>query len=848
MSGQPQASAPLSATSILDALPQLVWSADGDGHGDYFHPRLLDYIGAPLAHVKGDRWLQSVHGDDRDQVRETWFAAVRDRNGARFEFRLRRYDNVYLWHLGTAEPVRDATGDVVRWVVSLTDIDSLKATEAEHESVLDSITDGFIAVGSDLRFTYVNREAERLVRATSEDLLGRSIGEAYPDLVGTPLYAEYERVLRDRTESEFENYYEPWQRWFRLRIFPARGGGLTVYFRDITDEKRRHAADAAAYAVVDAMFDNAPVGLALWDRDMRYVRLNEALARINGLPVEAHIGRRVSEILPGVPPETETNRLRVLATGVPMLNVEVTGTTHASTGDTRHWLSSYYPVRVGDEIVGIGAFVLDVTDLKNAQEALLETERQFRNLADSIPALCWMANPDGHIFWYNQRWYEYSGTTPQEMEGWGWAKLHDPAVLPLVMARWQESLRTGTPFEMTFPLRSASGAFRQFLTRVIPVRNRAGEIVRWFGANTDVTTARETEEALRRSELRLRRIVDSGVIGTLYFDIEGRITDSNDKFLELVGYSREDLRQGLLRWDRMTPPEWKPRDDFSVHQLMTEGVGTLFEKEYFRKDGTRVPIMIGGAMLDEKNGVAYLIDISSLKAAQEDLRRSNDDLQQFAWAASHDLQEPLRMVTAYTQLLMRRRSDLFDAEARRWLDYTVQGARRMEALLRDLREYWRVTDRPAEPPQPIDTQASLAEALAILNAAIEATGATVQHDPLPRALAHETAVTLLFQNLISNAIKYRHPDRAPRITVTSERRDGTHDFAVRDNGIGIDHAYQAQIFGIFKRLHRQQDIPGTGMGLAICKRIVERYGGVLRVESVPGEGSAFRFTLPAVPR
>jgi light-regulated signal transduction histidine kinase (bacteriophytochrome) len=225
-----------------------------------------------------------------------------------------------------------------------------------------------------------------------------------------------------------------------------------------------------------------------------------------------------------------------------------------------------------------------------------------------------------------------------------------------------------------------------------------------------------------------------------------------------------------------------------------------------------------------------------------DLERSNKDLEQFAYVASHDLQEPLRMVSSYTQLLAQRYEGQLDEKAKKYIDYAVDGAVRMQRLINDLLTYSRVSTR-GKPLEPIDASSVLGETIGNLYAAIQESRAIVTNDDLPTVRADAGQLLQVFQNLIANAIKFHGTD-SPRIHVSA--RDAGHEwiFSVRDNGIGIDPQYKESLFVIFRRLHTRQEYPGTGIGLAVCKRIVERHGGRIWFESEPGKGTTFFFTAP----
>jgi PAS domain S-box-containing protein len=232
----------------------------------------------------------------------------------------------------------------------------------------------------------------------------------------------------------------------------------------------------------------------------------------------------------------------------------------------------------------------------------------------------------------------------------------------------------------------------------------------------------------------------------------------------------------------------------------------------------------------------------ALERYAAELQRSNQELQQFAYVASHDLQEPLRMVTSYVQLLAQRYRGQLDADADDFIAFAVDGATRMQQLIKGLLAYSRVGTR-GQPFEPTDCQSALDQALADLKVTLEESGAIVTHDPLPTVMADATQLGQLFQNLIGNAIKFQNR-RPPQIHVGAEQQDDEWLFWVQDNGIGIEPQYAERIFLIFQRLHTRDEYPGTGIGLAICKRIVERHGGRIWVESEPGQGSRFYFTIP----
>jgi PAS domain S-box-containing protein len=408
----------------------------------------------------------------------------------------------------------------------------------------------------------------------------------------------------------------------------------------------------------------------------------------------------------------------------------------------------------------------------------------------------------------------------------------------------------GTGIELTG--RRKDGSEFPIEIMLSPLESNEGVLV--TAAIRDITVRKDAERHLAQMEGRYRGLLEAAPDGMVVVNQAGEIFLLNTQAEKHFGYSRDELIGQKVT--NIIPEGFAERliadGTRTAAEALAQQIGTGIELIGRRKDGSEFPIEIMLSPLESAEGIlvtAAIRDITVRKVAEanlvekiEELNRSNEELEQFAYVASHDLQEPLRMVASYTQLLAKRYKGKLDSDADEFIAFAVDGANRMQRLIQDLLTYSRVGKRGLELVN-ISSERALQQALVNLMGAIERSGALVTHGQLPEVMADEVQLVQLFQNLIGNAIKYRSPG-VPHIHISAVKNGAPKwKFSVQDDGLGIDSQFFERIFGMFQRLHKRDEFEGTGMGLAICKKIVERHGGTISVESKPGLGSTFHFDL-----
>ncbi|MGP8282244.1 MAG: PAS domain S-box protein [Desulfomonilaceae bacterium] len=523
----------------------------------------------------------------------------------------------------------------------------------------------------------------------------------------------------------------------------------------------------------------------------------------------------------------------------------------------RHHLEELVRERTAEIATKNSRLTEEIAERKQAEEALRRSEDQFRLLLNSTAEAIYGVDLNGDCTFCNTRCLNLLGY-----------KETDELVGKNMHRQIHHKHPDGTPFpeeecRMTLTLGHVEGAhsdddvFWRSDGGCFPVeywsypQHRDGTIVGAVVTFLDITERKLAERKLQESEERNRKLVEflPKMIGV---HVKQKWVYMNPAGLKLLGAGSEGE---LLGRDiqEIISPEFRDLVRSRVEQVQEKGLSSPeIEEQFIRLDGAKVDVSVSSVPIDyqgESGILMFAEDISARKKAKEELRRSHDELersnaelQQFAYVASHDLQEPLRMVSSYMGLIEHRYKGRLDADADDFIGYAIDGAKRMRILINDLLEYSRVGTH-GKAFGPVDCETLLSRVLDHLQLSIEDSGATVTHDHLPVVIGDEAQLMRLFQNLIHNSLKFKN-DSPPLIHVSAEQSYGNWVFSFHDNGIGIDPQYADRIFVIFQRLHSRDEYPGTGIGLAICKKIVERHGGRIWFQSEQGKGATFFFTIP----
>ncbi|MDQ6611199.1 MAG: PAS domain-containing protein, partial [Gemmatimonadota bacterium] len=502
---------------------------------------------------------------------------------------------------------------------------------------------------------------------------------------------------------------------------------------------------------------------------------------------------------------------------------------------------------------GVVVTFIDVTEARLQIEATVESEQRFRQLAETIPQLAWMARADGHIFWYNQRWYEYTGKTPEDMEGWGWTDVHDPDLLPAVTQRWRNALTTGTPFEMVFPLRGRDTNYHPFLTRVNPFRDESGAITLWFGTNTDLSEERANVDALRRHQRELQMLADNSPDVLTRFDRKLRHVFVNAAVEQATGLpasaflGKTHREMGI---PEMQAIEWETR----IKRVFQSGEREHVDFAYETPAGLRYYSGIMVPERDEQGSVESVLsftrDSTRERIAENELRDANRQKDQFLATLAHELRNPLAPVRNGLEIL--RLLPNVNSEVISIRDMMERQIVNMTRLIDDLLDISRISLGKVDLKlQRTSLQSIVEGATEVARPAIEASRheLTVEMpDEAIAIVADSTRIMQVLGNLLSNSAKYTPAGGQISVHVSAD----AHDAIIRiiDNGVGIPPAMMARVFEKFVQVDAAIDRPndGLGIGLSLARQLVELHRGTIHGASDGVNlGCTFTVRLPLAP-
>jgi PAS domain S-box-containing protein len=828
---------------------RVIWSAE-------FYQLL--HLDAATAEPSIERWIELIHPEDRSRVVRESEEALQAGRPIDLTYRFVRPDGEVRWLLGRGQV---KAGVLVGLNIDITERkraeEALRVSEARFRAAAEA--------NSSLLWTNNARgemEGEQaawgsFTGQTQSEYQGFGWSKAVHPEDAQPTIDAWNQAVAERSMFVFEHRvrrHDGVWRQFSIRAVPVLDEQGTIrewvgVHNDVTEERDLVKALKKSEELFRQAIDSMPQLVRSTRPDGRDDLYNKQWFEYTGLSFEdMNRGERWNSVHPDDRQGSMEKWRHSLQTGEPY---QVEHRCRRLDGEYRWFLERATPIR--DEEGGIVRWFgtsTDIEEQKTAEANLRQQWQTFDVALSHTPDFTYVFDLEGRFTYVNRALLSLLQKSLEDARGKNFFELgYPPALADRLQRQIQQVIETQDPVRDHTPFTGPTGESRHYEYIFVPIISADGRVEAVAGSTRDITERKQMETALQNSEERLRRVftqapVAIGVFRGSDFNIE--LANSTYQALlrgrELLGRRLADVIPELDQ------PIWNALN--SVLDTGRPFLANDFHIPYDSdQDGAPEDHWFNVAYhpLEEVDGkisgvIAVLAEVTEQVRARQELERANRELEEFAHVSSHDLQEPLRMVNIYTQLLLKR-SLADDPAALQYASFIREGVRRMEDLIRDLLSYSQVIHRDAPLSAIANLNESLAEALKLFHDQIGEAGAKVTVEPLPVVRGDTIQLTHVFQNLLSNSLKYRRNDVAMEVRIAAVQTTDRCIVSVQDNGIGFQPQYAERIFGLFKRLHKNQ-YPGTGLGLAICQRIVERCGGRMWAEGRPGEGATFYFALP----
>lgn len=711
----------------------------------------------------------------------------------------------------------------------------------------------------DYIFLEVNPAFEEMTGLAKKDIIGQRVTAVLPGIKdkGFDWVGAFGTVALTGKTTRIENYSEHLGNWYEVTAYSDQPGYFAVVFRDITDYKKvvKSLQDVETrlnrlLEEQQLLLDNIEVQIWYLTDLETYGAVNQAHARFFGVKKEDLEHKSLCTFLPEQEVKVcKESNIQVFTEKKPVRTEEYLVN---SEGETRLLSITKTPrLDGGGNVEYVVCSAVDITEGKRAEEDLRESERRFDLAIAGTGAGLWDWDMVQDTVYYSPQWKAMLGYEQEEIENAfsGWKKLWHPDDAHKIQRALQDYLGGRTKkYEIEHRLKDKEGRWRWILTRGEIIKDGGGNPVRWVGTNIDLTDLKQMEEELLQSQQRLASVVQTQQEMVSRFLPDTTLTFVNEAYCRFFETPHQELVG--KKFLELVPEAGHPAIMERISQLSADTPYQVYSHRVTLKDNSEAwHEWNDQAILDKDNNVVEIQsigrDITERKQAEMELIRSNEELEMFAYAVSHDMRQPLRMINSYLQLLEQDLQGKLDEETRDYLGFALDGARRMDQMIRGLLDYSRV-GRKAGPREQVDSREALEEALLFLEPATREAGASLHiGGEWPWLHASFDELSRLFQNLIGNSLKYRPRGNKPEIHLGVRQEGANWLFWVQDNGIGIEPSQVGRLFKVFSRLHPRTRYEGTGVGLALCRKIVEQHGGRIWVESEgPGKGSKFCFTLP----
>lgn len=739
--------------------------------------------------------------------------------------------------IGKSERVQ---GKCTKILGSFQDIHSMKSTQIQLKETLDSISDAFYALDKNWNFTYFNKEAENLLQKRNDEVIGKNIWSELPEALNTDLEVIYRRVAKSGKSESFEYLNPSDGSWYELNAYPSNGG-VSSYFKNI--DERKLAAEQLKKSFDEKIKIIESIGDAFFTvkKDFTVTYWNKSAEDLIGVKREEIIGKNLWDVFPdAVNLPSYANYHKVLETNKPLNFEEYYGT----------WLElNAYP-----SSEGITVFFRDISLRKEADIRLKKAFEEKNKILESIGDAFFAVDNHWVVTYWNREAENIFGRKREQITGKNLWEVFADKINSDFYKNYLKAIEAGenVSFEEFYPPLN-----KFFEVSVYPSSEGISVYLK------DITLRKQNALQIIQANERFEKVTQATTDAIWDWDLKNNIFHRIKGFEKLYGSSEKEIFEENEFWHKSIHPDDLCEIKSSLDNCLTDPLAEFWQMEYrINQDNDEVKTVIDkgmiirndeniairmiGAVTDVTESKKYQQELfylnSELKKHVRELENTNEQLEQFAFVASHDLQEPIRMISSFLNLLQKRYENKLDEKAHQYIGFATDGAKRMKQIILDFLVYSRV-GKALERTEQISLEKIVDDYLILRKRIIEEKSAVIIHQDLPRIIWYKAPLTQIIHCLLDNALKYSKQDVPPEIFFSVNESELEWVFEIKDNGIGIDPEFFDKIFVMFQRLHNQKDFEGTGIGLSIAKKHVESSGGQIWLESVPGVGSTFFFSI-----